>query len=75
MIAGKITPAIMHEALRRTPNYKAAGVPGPVMKHMLPAFDEALHLLFHALAATGITSSSWLKSHTILMYKKGEHLT
>ena len=30
MIAGNITPAIMHEALRRTPNHKAArpdGVP------------------------------------------------
>ncbi len=28
MIAGHITPAIMHEALRRTPNHKAAGPNG-----------------------------------------------
>ena len=49
MIAGHITPAIMHEALRRTLNHKAAGpdgVPGLVLKHMAQAFHEALHLLF-----------------------------
>ncbi len=49
MIAGHITPAIMHEALRRTPNHKAAGPDGVqelVMKHMPHAFHEALHLLF-----------------------------
>ncbi len=49
MIAGHITPAIMHEDLRRTPNHKAAGpdgVPGLVLKHMPPEFYEALHLLF-----------------------------
>ncbi len=49
MITGHITPAITHEALRRTPNHKAAGpdgVPGLVLKHMPQAFHEALHLLF-----------------------------
>ena len=49
MIAGQITPTIMHEALRRTPNHKAAGpdgVPGLVLKHMPQAFHEVLHLLF-----------------------------
>ncbi len=49
MISGQITPAIMQEALRRTPNHKAAGpdgVPGLVLKHMPPPFHEALHLLF-----------------------------
>ncbi len=58
MIAGQITPAIMQEALGRTRNHKAAGpdgVPGLVLKHMPPAFHEALHLLFQALAETGIT--------------------
>jgi hypothetical protein len=77
MISGQITPAILHEALRRTPNHKAArpdGVPGMVFKHMPPQFHEALHLLFQALAITGITSPSWLQSHTILIYKKGTHL-
>ena len=37
MIAGHITPDIMHETLRSTPNHKAAGpdgVPGLVLKHM-----------------------------------------
>ena len=75
MILGRITPAIMHEALRRTSNHKAAGpdgVPGQVMKHMPLAFHEALYLLFQALVATEITPPSWLKSHTILMYKKGD---
>jgi len=64
----------MHEALRRTPNHKAAGsdeVPGLVIKHMPPPFLETLHLLFRALDKTGITLPSWLQSHTILLYKKG----
>jgi hypothetical protein len=40
---------------------------------MPPAFHEALRLLFQALALTGITPpSSWLQSHTILLYKKGD---
>jgi hypothetical protein len=63
----------MQEALRRTPNHKAAGpdgVPGLVLKHMPPTFHEPLHLLFQAQAITGFTSPSWLKSHTILLYKK-----
>ena len=75
MISGQITPAIMQEALRRTPNHKAAGpdgVPGLVLKHMPPAFHEALHLLFQALADTGSTPPTWLQSHTILLYKKGD---
>ena len=70
MIAGHITPAIMHEALRRTPNHKAAGpdgVPGLVLKHMPQAFHEALHLFFHALAETWVTPPTWLQSHTILL--------
>jgi hypothetical protein len=49
MLIGKITPAIFQEALRRTPNHKAAGpdgVPGIVLKHMPTAFHEAILLLF-----------------------------
>jgi hypothetical protein len=38
-------------------------------------FHEALHLLFQALAITGITPPSWLQSHTILLYKKGDPTT
>ena len=58
MLIGQINPAIVQEALRRTPNHKDAGpngVPGVVLKHMPPAFHEALHLLFQAMAITGIT--------------------
>jgi hypothetical protein len=58
MISGCITPVIMQEALRRTPNHKAAGpdgVPEPVLKPMPLAFHEALHLLFQSMAITGIT--------------------
>ncbi len=78
MISGKIIPAIMHEALRRTPNHKAVGpdgVPCLVLKHMPQQFHEALHLLFQALAITRITPPSWLRSHTILLYKKGDPTT
>jgi hypothetical protein len=62
----------MQEALRRTFNHKAAGpdeVPGLVLKHMPSTYHEAL-LLFQVLAITRILSTSWLKSHTILLYKK-----
>jgi hypothetical protein len=58
ILIGHITPAIFQEALRRTPNHKAAGpneVPGLVLKHIPPALDEALHLLFQTLAITRIT--------------------
>ncbi len=75
MIAGQITLSIMQEALRRTPNHKAAGpdgVPGLVLKHMPPAFYEALHLLLWALAETEITPPTWLQSHSILLYKIGD---
>jgi hypothetical protein len=73
MISGCITPAVMQEALRRTPNHKAAGpdgVLGMILKHMPLGFHEALQLLFQAMSITGITPSSWLHSHTILLYKK-----
>ena len=68
----------MQEALRRTPKNKAAGpdgVPGLILKHMPPAFREALYLLFNAMSITGITFPSWLHSHTILLYKKGDPAT
>jgi hypothetical protein len=58
MPVGQISPSIFQEALRRTPNNKDAGpngVPGLVLKHMPPAFHEAIHLLFQAIAITGIT--------------------
>ena len=49
MISGCITPAVMQEALRRTPKHKAAGpdgIPDMIMKHMPPDFHETLQLLF-----------------------------
>jgi hypothetical protein len=75
MISGQITPAILHEALRRTPSHKAAGpygVPDLVLKHMPPKFHVALHLLFQALTISGITPPSWLQSNTLLLNKKGD---
>jgi hypothetical protein len=78
MISGCITPAIMHEALRRTPNHKAAGpngVHGMILKHMPTRFHEALQILFQAMPITGITPPSWLHSHIILLYKKGDPAT
>jgi hypothetical protein len=79
MTSGCITPAIMQEALRRTPNHKAAGldgVPGLLLKHTPPAFHDALQLLFHAMSITGITPPSYLHiSHTILLYKKSDPVT
>ena len=78
MLTGQITPAIFQEALRRTPNHKAAGldgVPGLVVKHMPPAFHEAIHLLFQTMAIPWITLPTWLQSHTILLYKKGARQT
>ena len=63
MLIGQITPATFHEALRRTPNHKVAcldGVPGLVLERMPPAFQEAIHLLFQAMAITWITPPTWL---------------
>ena len=42
---------------------------------MPPAFHEALQLLFQAMSIAGITPPSWLHSHTILLYKKGDPAT
>ena len=39
---------------------------------MPPVFHEALHFLFQSMAITWITPPSWLKSHTILLYTKGD---
>jgi hypothetical protein len=75
MLIGQITPVILHEALRRSPNHTTVGlgrVPGLVLKHMPPAFHEAIHLLFKTSAIAGITPPLWLQSHTILLYKKGD---
>jgi hypothetical protein len=73
IISGQITPDIMQEALHRIPSHKAAGldgVPCLVLRHVPPALYKALHLLFQALAITGLTPPS-LESHTILLYKRG----
>jgi hypothetical protein len=78
MISGCITPAILEEALHRTPNHKATGpdgVPGLILKHIPPAFHEALQLIFQAMSITGITPPSWLHIHTILIYKKVDPAT
>jgi hypothetical protein len=73
MISGQISPAIMQETLCRSPNHEATGpngVQGLVLKHMSPVFHEALLLPLQASAIAIITLPSWLKSHTILLYKK-----
>jgi hypothetical protein len=75
MISGHISPAIMQKTLRRTPNHKAAGPYGVsclVLKHMSPTCHETLYLLFQTLVITGITLPSEFKSHTFLLYKKGD---
>ena len=70
----RLTLEKMVQTLRRTPNHKAVGpdkVPSLVLKHMPPAFHEALQLLFQALDITGNIPPSWLQSRNILLYKKG----
>ena len=42
---------------------------------MDPAFHDALQLHFQAMSITGITPPSWLHSHTILLYNKGDPAT
>ncbi len=61
IISGQIILAIMQKALHRVPKHKAAGldgVPELILKPMPPALDEALHLIFQALAITRITPPS-----------------
>ena len=65
----------MQEALRRTPSRKAAGpdgVPGLVLKHIPPLFRETLHILFQSMDVKEIILPAWLKSHMILLCKKGD---
>jgi hypothetical protein len=46
-----------------------------ILKHMPPGFHEAIQLLFQTMSITGITPPSWLHSHTILLYIKGDPAT
>ena len=39
---------------------------------MPPTFLLATLTLFQLMAATGITPPSWLKTHTVLLYKKND---
>jgi len=74
MLIGQITPAIFQEALRRTPNHKVAGpdgVPGLVLKHMPPAFHEAIRLIFQAMAITGITPPHGYRATQYSSIKRG----
>ena len=43
-----------------------------MLEHTPPAFHETIHLLFQAIAVTGITPPTWLQNHTIILYKKGD---
>jgi hypothetical protein len=81
MLIGQITPAIFQEALRRTPNHKATGpdgVPGLVLKLIMPpAFHEAIHILFHALAITEITLPQFMalaRATPFISIRKGTRL-
>ena len=74
MLIGQITPSIFQEALRSTPNHKAPGldgVPGLVLKHMPPAFHEAIHLLFQAMSITEITPPHGYKATPFSSKKMG----
>ena len=75
MLIGQIPLAILQNALRHTPNHKAAGtygIPNLVLKLNPPALHEAIQLLFQDLAITVITPPSWLNYHIFLLYKKGD---
>jgi hypothetical protein len=77
MLIGHIIPSIFRETLRRTPNHKAAGpngVPGLVLKHMSPAFHEAIHLLFQTMTITGITPPCGCRATPSSSIKKGTRL-
>ena len=76
-MAGHLTQDVFEEALRRNPNYKAPGpdgIPGVILNNMPPTFLQATLMLFQLMAATGITPPSWLKTHTVLLYKKNDPL-
>jgi len=73
MLAGYISQTILQEALRRSPNHKAAGpdrVSCIILKYMPPICHETNHFLFQILALTGLALLAWLHNHAILLYKK-----
>ena len=77
IIAGRLTQDVLDEALQRNPNYKAPGpdgIPGVILNNMPTAFLKATLALFQLMAVTGITPPAWLKTHTVLLYKKNDPL-
>ena len=77
LIIGHLTQDVFDEALHRNPNYKAPGpdeIPGVILNNMPASFLKTTLALFQLMATTGITPPAWLKTHTVLLYKKGDPL-
>ena len=78
LVVGRLTQEVFDEALRRNPHYKAAGldeIPGVILNNMPTAFLDATLSLFQLMAVTGITPPDWLRTHTVLLYKKSDPLS
>ena len=78
LVVGRLTQEVFDEALRRNPNYKAAGpdeIPGVILNNMPTAFLDATLSLFQLMVVTGITPPDWLRTHTVLLYKKSDPLS
>jgi ribonuclease HI len=61
--------------LHKIPSHKAPGIddiPTDILKHQPPSFHDNLFLLFRCMLMLGCTPDLWVRSITILLYKKGD---
>lgn len=66
---------LFDQCLARAANNKAAGwdeVPNELLKHLPGSMKGAIHHMFISMWITGETPTAWKRSHTILLYKKGD---
>ena len=70
-----VSRARYNTCLRRLARGKATGpdeVPAEILQQMPTQFHDALFRLFQLLAETGFTPREWVRSHTVLLCKKGD---
>ena len=67
---------LFEKMLAKAANSKAPGpdeIPNEVLKFLPTQLHRAMHSMFVAMWLTGDTPDSWKSSHTVMLYKKGDH--
>jgi ribonuclease HI len=67
--------SLFQRILKNAANQKATGwdgVPNELLKHLPSTLHKGIHHMFVAMWLTGETPTAWKRSHTIMLYKKGD---